>query len=196
MEVRVCLPSWQRLRFFILFLVPPIILVSFFIYLVISTSIYGIVYPKPKPEIMKIEPATTTADIRTDERKTPNIEQPGSDTGTDHLTIAKKAFAENDFVTAYKEYKTVVANNANNLAARSQLRNIAVRTNKADDLKEFYNELIREHPEESAYYLSLGTIYMTVDRNKTKAKELFEKSLSLDPKNQAASYNLNLLKEN
>ncbi|OGC81271.1 MAG: hypothetical protein A2788_00625 [Candidatus Abawacabacteria bacterium RIFCSPHIGHO2_01_FULL_46_8] len=201
MEIKISLPPWPRLRFLFLFILPFLILAGFLIYLVISTSIYSLIYPKERPQVAVVSaPEVVTPEVVAPKVEVAAIaatkqEEPATATAEiDHLALAQKALAENDLNTAYAEYKKVVAADASILAARSQLRGIAIRLKQIEDLKAFYEQMITQQPKEAAYLISLGTIYMTIDRNTTKAKELFTKSLALDPGNSAALYNLSVLK--
>jgi predicted CXXCH cytochrome family protein len=56
-----------------------------------------------------------------------------------------------------------------------------------------FRDLIREHPEYAPGYNNLGYLLLTRDRNIAAAKELFNKSLSLDPDYEKATLNMAMI---
>lgn len=195
MEIKIHLPPWPRLRIWLFILLPILALTVFGLYLVASASVYSLIYPKTAP--IGAASTGTVAATANSTATTPAAATTPTATSTqpapDNLTLANQSLAANQFPEAYTAFKLVVASDPKNLSARSQLRVIALRLNKIADLKQFYEGLITANPNEPAYPLSLGTIYMTVDRNTEKARSLFEQSLKLDPNNGAARYNLGAL---
>uniref|UniRef100_A0A0X3NXZ5 dolichyl-phosphate-mannose--protein mannosyltransferase n=4 Tax=Schistocephalus solidus TaxID=70667 RepID=A0A0X3NXZ5_SCHSO len=108
-----------------------------------------------------------------------------------HFGLALLYSDASDFETAIKHYNTVLKHEATH---RSSLFNLALMYN--NELRQplsaipLLKQLIESHPSHTKSYLLLGDIELSVRKNPTEARRLFEKAVSLEPGNLQARHNL------
>ncbi|KAL7055677.1 hypothetical protein AAHC03_022774 [Spirometra sp. Aus1] len=96
-----------------------------------------------------------------------------------------------DFERAVQHYRTVLKHESTH---RSSLFNLALMYN--NELRQplsaipLLKQLIEVHPSHTKSYLLLGDIELSVRKNPTEARRLFEKAVSLEPGNLQARHNL------
>jgi tetratricopeptide (TPR) repeat protein len=110
-------------------------------------------------------------------------------TGGFYDLLGTALFQKKDFAGAESAFRKALELDGNNSDALLKLGEVQVAQGSVDQALALYQQSIKDHPREIAFYILAGEMYES-QKNWEQAKAMYQKALALQPDNPRASNNL------